>query len=110
MRPQPWICVSLPAETKLTCGREAEVFLFPTGGVVELEDVEDGLRILLLLRLADVGGLKETGPLLRHALDTDKEQVSSAAAGRVIRSDPRSPCVGSDHRMCSMYVGPRPHV
>lgn len=49
VRQQPWLCVSLPADTKLTCGREAEVFLFPTGGVVELEDVEDGLRILLLL-------------------------------------------------------------
>lgn len=53
---------------KLTRGRKADVFLFSTGGVVELENVQDGLRILLLLRFTDVGRLKETGPLLRHAL------------------------------------------
>lgn len=53
---------------KLTRGGKADVFLFSTGGVVELENVQDGLRILLLLRFTDVGRLKETGPLLRHAL------------------------------------------
>lgn len=31
-----------------TCGGKTEVFLFSTGGVIKLEDVEDGLRILFL--------------------------------------------------------------
>lgn len=55
---------------KLTRGGKTDVFLLATGGVVELEDVQNGLRILFLLRLADVGRLEETGPLLRHALHT----------------------------------------
>lgn len=55
---------------KLTRGGNTDVFLLATGGVVELEDVQNGLRILFLLRLADVGRLEETGPLLRHALHT----------------------------------------
>lgn len=66
---QHWIFVSLLSERKLTRGGKTEVFLFSTSGVVELENVEDGLRILLLFRFTDVGSLKETGPLLRHALD-----------------------------------------
>lgn len=66
---QHWIFVSLLRERKLTRGGETEVFLFSTGGVVEFENVEDGLRILFLLWFTDVGSLKETGPLLRHTLD-----------------------------------------
>lgn len=54
---------------KLTRGRKTEVFLFSTGGIVEFENVKNSLRILFLFRFTDVGGLKETGPLLRHALD-----------------------------------------
>ncbi|TNN32627.1 hypothetical protein EYF80_057212 [Liparis tanakae] len=34
----------------------------------ELQDVQDGLRVLLLLQLGDVGGLEEPRPLLRDAL------------------------------------------
>lgn len=73
MHQQQWFSFPLPSETKLTGGRKAEVFLFPTGGVVELEDVQDGLRVLFLLRFADVGCLKEARPLLRHALHTGEE-------------------------------------
>jgi len=49
---------------------EAHVFLVVDGlfGVVELQDVQDGLRVLLLLQLGDVGGLEEPCPLLRDAL------------------------------------------
>lgn len=66
---QHWIFASLLCERKLTRGRETEVFLFSTGGVVEFENVEDGLRILFLLGFTDVGSLKKTGPLLRHTLN-----------------------------------------
>lgn len=74
-------------ERKLTWGRKAEVFLFPAGGVVELEDVKDSLRILFLLWFADVGRLKETGPLFWHALDTKKEyRMSEQCTLRLIWS------------------------
>lgn len=59
----------LMRKRKLTRGRETEVFLFSTGGIVEFENVKNSLRILFLFIFTDVGGLKETGPLLRHALD-----------------------------------------
>ena len=38
------------------------------GAVVVVEDVEDRLRVLLLLLLADVRRLQQAHPLLRHPL------------------------------------------
>lgn len=73
------ILVSLLSKRKLTRGGKTEVFLFSTGGVVELENVEDSLRILFLFRFADVGRLKQTGPLLRHALDKQTHRHVKAA-------------------------------
>lgn len=54
----------------LTSGGETHVFLVVDRlfGVVELEHVQHGLRVLLLLQLGDVGGLKEARPLLWDAL------------------------------------------
>lgn len=43
-----WTFIYLLSKRKLTGGRKTEVFLFSTGGVVELENVQDGLRILFL--------------------------------------------------------------
>lgn len=40
------------------------------GRVVPLEYVEHGLRVVLLLLLADVGGHEQPRPRLRHALRT----------------------------------------
>ena len=72
-------CVSVAVELEgilsSLCGfrtsrREAHVLLVVDGlfGVVELENVQDGLGVLLLLQLGDVGGLEESRPLLRNAL------------------------------------------
>lgn len=40
-------------------------------GVVPLEDVQHGLRVALLLLLADVGGHQQPRPRLRHALQRE---------------------------------------
>lgn len=50
-----------------TC--KAEVFLPAVAcGVVEFEHIQHSLRVFLLLRFRDVGGLQQPSPLLWHAL------------------------------------------
>ena len=46
-------------------------------GVVPLQHVENGLRIPLLLLLADVGRLQQFGPRFRHALNQNRTKTDS---------------------------------
>lgn len=67
---QPWGGkASKRTGLSLTGGGKAEVLLPAVPRrVVKLEDVQHGLRVLLLLQLGDVGRLEQAGPLLRHPL------------------------------------------
>lgn len=56
-----------------TC--KAEVFLPAVAcGVVEFEHIQHSLRVFLLLRFRDIGGLQQPSPLLWHALREKNEK------------------------------------
>lgn len=61
--------------SNLTSWSEAHVLLVVDSlfGVVELQDIYDGLWVLLLLQLGNVGGLQEAGPLLWDTLQKQTE-------------------------------------
>lgn len=64
-----------------TC--KAEVFLPAVAcGIVELEHIQHSLRVFLLLRFCDVGGLQEPGPLLWHALIEEKHKQKRDETGK----------------------------
>lgn len=63
-----------------TC--KTEVFLPAVAcGVVEFEHIQHSLRVLLLLRFRDVGGLKQPSPLLWHALRQRQEKEKDKENG-----------------------------
>lgn len=56
-----------------TC--KTEIFLPAVAcGVIEFEHIQHSLRVFLLLRFRDVGGLQQPSPLLWHALRQRKEK------------------------------------